>query len=67
MTSKFLDTFARPISYLRVSVTDRCNLRCVYCMPIEGIPLLSHQDILTFEEIERVVQTAAKQESMTSA
>ena len=60
MTSKFLDTFARPISYLRVSVSDRCNLRCVYCMPIEGIPLLSHQDILTFEEIERVVQTAAK-------
>lgn len=59
MTAKFLDSFARPINYLRISVTDRCNLRCVYCMPAEGIPLLTHQDILTFEEIQRVVQAAA--------
>jgi len=59
MTAKFLDTFARPINYLRISVTDRCNLRCVYCMPAGGIPLLTHQDILTFEEIERIVRVAA--------
>jgi cyclic pyranopterin phosphate synthase len=59
MTARFLDSFARPISYLRISVTDRCNLRCVYCMPAEGIPLLGHQDILTFEEIEQVVRVAA--------
>jgi len=59
MTAQFLDTFARPINYLRVSVTDRCNLRCVYCMPAGGIPLLAHQDILSFEEIERIVRVAA--------
>jgi len=60
MTAPFLDGCARPISYLRVSVTDRCNLRCVYCMPAEGIPLLPHEDVLTFEEIERVVRQAAQ-------
>jgi len=60
MTAKFLDSFARPINYLRVSVTDRCNLRCVYCMPAGGIPLLRHQDVLTFEEIQRIVRLAAE-------
>ncbi len=58
MTAKFHDSLARPINYLRISVTDRCNLRCVYCMPADGIPLLGHQDVLTFEEIERVVRVA---------
>lgn len=53
------DSFHRPISYLRVSVTDRCNLRCVYCMPPEGVKLCSHDEILRYEEIERVVQAAA--------
>ena len=53
------DHFARPISYLRVSVTDRCNLRCAYCMPVEGVPWRPHDDILTFEEIERIVRVAA--------
>ncbi|MBN1319112.1 MAG: GTP 3',8-cyclase MoaA [Anaerolineales bacterium] len=57
--SKFFDSHARPINYLRISVTDRCNLRCVYCMPPEGIPLMKHEDILTFEEIMRVVRAAA--------
>ena len=57
--TKFLDTYARPINYLRVSVTDRCNLRCVYCMPAEGIPMHAHGDILRFEEIERIVRVAA--------
>ncbi len=46
-----LDRFERNISYLRISVTDRCNLRCTYCMPEEGIQLLRHSDILTFNEI----------------
>jgi len=45
------DRYKRKINYLRISVTDRCNLRCTYCMPEEGIELLSHADILSFEEI----------------
>lgn len=55
-----LDRFNRHIHYLRVSVTDRCNLRCSYCMPDEGIRLLQHDDILTFEEITAVIQEAVK-------
>ena len=54
------DRFNRPVNYLRVSVTDRCNLRCVYCMPEEGIRLLDHKDILSFEEIVNVVRTAVE-------
>jgi len=50
------DRFNRRINYLRISVTDRCNLRCVYCMPVEGIRLLKHEDILTFDEIVNVVR-----------
>jgi cyclic pyranopterin phosphate synthase len=53
------DSFHRPINYLRISVTDRCNLRCVYCMPAEGISLMSHNDILTYEEIYTVARVAA--------
>jgi len=53
-----LDRYQRPITYLRVSVTDRCNLRCVYCMPAEGIRLRQHEEILRYEEIVRVVRTA---------
>ncbi len=45
------DHFNRHITYLRISVTDRCNLRCTYCMPSEGVTLLKHEDILTFDEI----------------
>ncbi|PKN35511.1 MAG: GTP 3',8-cyclase MoaA [Deltaproteobacteria bacterium HGW-Deltaproteobacteria-19] len=48
----------RNINYLRVSVTDRCNLRCIYCMPKEGLSLLGHNDILRYEEILRVVRAA---------
>jgi len=54
-----LDAFNRPISYLRVSVTDRCNLRCIYCMPAEGVPWRPHEEILSYEEIETVVRAAA--------
>ena len=52
------DRFNRPINYLRISVTDRCNLRCRYCMPEEGIHLLRHEDILTFDEIKDFTKTA---------
>lgn len=45
------DKFGRQIDYIRISLTDRCNLRCKYCMPEEGVKLLKHQDILTYEEI----------------
>lgn len=48
------DQFGRTIDYMRVSVTDRCNLRCIYCMPAEGVPAVSHQDILTYDEITRI-------------
>ena len=51
-----LDACGRTIDYVRISITDRCNLRCVYCMPQEGVACLRHEDILTFEEIERVVR-----------
>ncbi len=54
------DSFQRPIDYLRISVTDRCNLRCVYCMPAEGIDLLAHEDVLSYEEIYRVATAAAE-------
>ena len=52
------DRFNRPISYLRISVTDRCNLRCTYCMPEEGVRLLDHSDILSFEEITKFTKLA---------
>ncbi len=54
-----LDAYNRPISYLRISVTDRCNLRCVYCMPPEGVAWRPHDEILRYEEIETVVRAAA--------
>jgi GTP 3',8-cyclase len=54
------DSFQRPISYLRVSVTDRCNLRCVYCMPPGGVSLVPRSEILTYEEIATVVRVAAE-------
>ena len=58
--TKLADSFHRPINYLRVSVTDRCNLRCVYCMPPEGISLMPHGDILRYEEICLVAKAAAE-------
>lgn len=53
------DQFNRPITYLRVSVTDKCNLRCVYCMPEAGLPWLPKSEILTYEEIAQLVRAAA--------
>jgi GTP 3',8-cyclase len=54
------DSFQRPVNYLRISVTDRCNLRCIYCMPAGGVYLLPHRDILTYEEIYTVAKAAAE-------
>ena len=53
------DQFGRSIEYLRISVTDRCNFRCAYCMPAEGLPWLDRSDVLTFEEITRLVSVLA--------
>ncbi len=53
------DRFGRKIDYMRISVTDRCNLRCVYCMPKQGVESIAHDEILSYEEIVRVVRTAA--------
>ncbi len=55
-----LDKFNRQITYLRISVTDRCNLRCKYCMPEEGIKLLKHEDILSYDEIIDVIKVSIK-------
>ena len=54
------DRYGRTIDYLRVSVTDRCNFRCVYCMPPDGIPSVSHDDILRYEELLRIIRLFAE-------
>ena len=53
------DNHNRPINYLRLAVTDRCNLRCFYCMPEEGIKYVARKQLLSFEEIERLVRLMA--------
>jgi cyclic pyranopterin phosphate synthase len=53
------DQFGRHIEYLRISVTDRCNFRCVYCMPVQGLPWLPKGDILSYEEIAALVAQMA--------
>jgi len=52
------DLHGRAINYLRLSITDRCNLRCVYCMPAEGIPMRSHKEILSYENLLRISKAA---------
>ena len=54
------DSFGRNINYIRVSLTDRCNLRCRYCMPEKGIDKKSHRDILSLEDIYEIIQTAVE-------
>lgn len=49
------DAFGRRIDYIRLSLTDRCNFRCIYCMPSEGLPFISHEEIITYEELLRLV------------
>ena len=53
------DQFGRRIEYLRISVTDKCNLRCVYCMPLHGLPWLKRDQLLSYEEIRDIVATMA--------
>ena len=52
--TRLIDNHGRPITYLRLSITDRCNLRCRYCRPEEGVPFISHDEILSLEELERL-------------
>lgn len=54
------DKFTRNIDYLRLSITDKCNLRCLYCMPEEGVVLKKHEEILTLEELQFVVRCASQ-------
>lgn len=58
--SDLKDNFFRVIDYLRVSVIDRCNLRCIYCMPVDGITAEHHNEILSYEEMLRVLRIGAK-------
>lgn len=58
-TLSLIDGFNRPITYLRISVTDKCNLRCIYCMPEGGLPWLRREEILSYEEIAAIVRAAA--------
>ena len=59
MSVTLRDSFGRSIEYLRISVTDRCNFRCLYCMPLAGLEWLPKADILSYEEIARVVAELA--------
>jgi cyclic pyranopterin phosphate synthase len=58
VTNSLTDTFGRIHDNLRISITVRCNVRCFYCMPEEGVTYMPHAEILTFEEIERFVRVA---------
>jgi GTP 3',8-cyclase len=58
-TTGMRDGLGRRIEYLRISVTDKCNLRCVYCMPLHGLPWLKRADLLSYEEITAIIRTMA--------
>lgn len=58
--SQGIDDFGRRIDYLRIAITDRCNYRCVYCMPASGVHLMSHERVLSYEEIVRFVRVATE-------
>ncbi|NCB45011.1 MAG: radical SAM protein, partial [Clostridia bacterium] len=55
-----IDHYGREIQYMRLSITDKCNYRCQYCMPEEGIPDVGHESILRYEELETIVQAATE-------
>src|ERR1700684_3590760 len=59
MPEALRDQFGRRIEYLRISVTDHCNFRCVYCMPQEGLPRLPEADVLSYAEITKIVRRLA--------
>ena len=58
MPEQLIDSFGRVHTNLRISVTDRCNIRCFYCMPAENVQFMDRKDLLTFEEMERFVRAA---------
>jgi len=66
VTKPLTDTFGRVHRDLRISVTDRCNLRCTYCMPAEGMQWLPRHEVLTFEEIERIARVLVERYGFTS-
>jgi molybdenum cofactor biosynthesis enzyme MoaA len=51
-----VDSFGRQINYVRLAVTDRCNLRCQYCMPAHGIEIVAREELLTYKEMYRVIR-----------
>jgi len=55
---RLADTYQRKINYLRLSITDRCNMRCSFCMPEEGVDKLQHADILSYEQFLTIARTA---------
>lgn len=58
MTNSLTDMYGRKVDYLRISVTDRCNLRCFYCMPEDGVEPISHDAVLSYEELLKIIGTA---------
>ena len=62
-----VDPFGRVIKDLRISITDRCNFRCTYCMPEEGMRWLPRADVMTFEEIERLARVFVERVEEVSA
>lgn len=56
MSDFLTDSFGRPLEYLRLAVTDRCNLRCFYCMPAEGIDYVDRKDLLSYEDMLRLTR-----------
>ncbi|NNE95572.1 MAG: GTP 3',8-cyclase MoaA [Acidimicrobiales bacterium] len=66
MAERLIDTFGRAHTDLRISVTDRCNFRCAYCMPEEGMEWLDRGGILTYEEIERIAGILVREAGVTS-
>lgn len=58
--SGLIDRFNRRLSYIRISVTDRCNLRCMYCVPRDSIPIMAHDEILRYEELLRIVRIGVR-------
>src|SRR6185437_4421993 len=60
MPKPLIDPFDRTVRDLRISITDRCNFRCTYCMPQEGMTWLPREDVLTYEEIERVARVCVE-------
>jgi GTP 3',8-cyclase len=66
MTRPLIDTFGRVHRDLRISITDRCNFRCTYCMPEEGMQWLPREDLLTFEEIERLARVLVERHGIDS-